>query len=303
MQRCAAKNVNNRVRIPTNNKSWRKIMALTVNSNVASLNGQHNLLRSQGSLNTSMHRLSSGLRINSAKDDAAGLAISDRMTAQIKGMNQAARNANDGISLAQTAEGAMQETTNILQRMRELSVQAANDTNTSDDRKSISTEMTQLKEELNRIASATEFNGQKLINGGAGEHVFQVGANKGDTITVSLQNDKFNMTTGSAGLNIAGIDVNTQSGASDAIESLDNALKHVDTARSELGAVQNRFESTISNLQNSAENITAARSRILDTDIAAESSALAKSRVLQQAGVSMLAQANQAPQTALSLIG
>ncbi len=221
-------------------------MALTVNSNVASLNGQHNLLRSQGSLNTSMHRLSSGLRINSAKDDAAGLAISDRMTAQIKGMNQAARNANDGISLAQTAEGAMQETTNILQRMRELSVQAANDTNTSDDRKSISTEMTQLKEELNRIASATEFNGQKLINGGAGEHVFQVGANKGDTITVSLQNDKFNMTTGSAGLNIAGIDVNTQSGASDAIESLDNALKHVDTARSELGAVQNRFESTIS---------------------------------------------------------
>ncbi len=278
-------------------------MALTVNSNVASLNGQHNLLRSQGSLNTSMHRLSSGLRINSAKDDAAGLAISDRMTAQIKGMNQAARNANDGISLAQTAEGAMQETTNILQRMRELSVQAANDTNTADDRKSIGTEMAQLKEELNRIADATEFNGQKLINGSATKHVFQVGANKGDTIIVSMQSNKFNMTIGSDGLNISAISVSSQSGASNAIESIDNALKHVDTARSELGAVQNRFESTISNLQNSAENITAARSRILDTDIAAESSALAKSRVLQQAGVSMLAQANQAPQTALSLIG
>ncbi len=276
-------------------------MALTVNSNVASLNGQHNLLRSQGSLNTSMHRLSSGLRINSAKDDAAGLAISDRMTAQIKGMNQAARNANDGISLAQTAEGAMQETTNILQRMRELSVQAANDTNTSADRTSINTEMQQLTKELSRIASATEFNGQKLINGKATQHVFQVGANDGDTITVSMQSKKFNMTA--AGLSLGGLSVASHGAASAAIAKIDAALNKVDTARSELGAVQNRFESTISNLQNSAENITAARSRILDTDIAAESSALAKSRVLQQAGVSMLAQANQAPQTALSLIG
>ncbi len=276
-------------------------MALTVNSNVASLNGQHNLLRSQGALNTSMQRLSSGLRINSAKDDAAGLAISDRMTAQIKGLNQAARNANDGISLAQTAEGAMQETTNILQRMRELSVQAANDTNTTEDRESIGLEMQQLTAEITRIAGATEFNGQKLIDGTATEHVFQVGANEGDTITVSMDNDKFNMTA--TGLSVDSLSVASHDEAGAAITSIDAALKKVDTARSELGAVQNRFESTISNLQNSAENITAARSRILDTDIAAESSGLAKSRVLQQAGVAMLAQANQAPQIALSLIG
>ncbi len=276
-------------------------MALTVNSNVASLNGRHNLLRSQGSLNTSMQRLSSGLRINSAKDDAAGLAISDRMTAQIKGMNQAARNANDGISLAQTAEGALQQTTNILQRMRELSVQAANDTNTTVDRESIGAEIKQLTAEISRIASTTEFNGQKLIDGSAAQHVFQVGANEGDTITVDMNNDRFNMTA--AGLSVDSLSVASHSDASAAITSIDEALKKIDIARSELGAIQNRLEATISNLRNSAENITAARSRILDADIAAESSLLAKSRVLQQAGVAMLAQANQAPQIALSLIG
>ncbi len=276
-------------------------MALTVNSNVGSLNAQHNLLKSQSALGTSMTRLSSGLRINSAKDDAAGLAISDRMTAQIRGMNQAARNANDGISLAQTAEGAMQETTNILQRMRELSVQAANDTNTTADRTSIDTEMSQLTSELSRIASTTSFNGQKLINGKATKHVFQVGANKGETIEVDLSKSAFNMTAG--GLKVSGLSVKTAAAAGSAIAKIDEALKKVDNARSKLGAVQNRFESTISNLQNSQENITAARSRILDADIAAESSAMAKSNVLQQAGVSMLAQANQTPQLALSLIG
>lgn len=274
-------------------------MALTVNSNVASLNAQHNLLKSQSSLNTSMERLSSGLRINSAKDDAAGLAISDRMTAQINGMNQAARNANDGISLAQTAEGAMNETTNILQRMRELSVQAANDTNTSIDRASIGTEMAQLTAELSRIASATSFNGQKLINGEGTNHVFQVGANQGETIEVDLST--LDMTAGGLGVDAAS--VATQADASTAIGLIDTALASVDEGRSMLGAVQNRFESTIANLQNSAENITAARSRILDADIAAESSAMAKSNVLQQAGVAMLAQANQTPQLALSLIG
>lgn len=280
-------------------------MALTVNSNISSLNAQHSLLKSQGSLNTSMQRLSSGLRINSAKDDAAGLAISDRMTAQVKGMNQAARNANDGISLAQTAEGAMQETTNILQRMRELSVQAANDTNTADDRKSIGDELSDLQSELTRIADATEFNGQKLINGSGTEMTFQVGANAGaaNTIKIDLSASGMNMTA--SGLNVASgtVSVSTRGDASAAIAAIDTALKQVGEGRSKLGAVQNRFESTISNLQNSSENITAARSRIMDADIAQESSDLAKSRVLQQAGVSMLAQANQAPQLALSLIG
>lgn len=278
-------------------------MAITVNTNVASLNAQRNLNASQGNLNTSMQRLSSGLRINSAKDDAAGLAISDRMTAQINGMNQASRNANDGISLAQTAEGAMQETTNILQRMRELSVQSANDTNTSEDRASIATEMSGLKAEITRIASATQFNGQSLINGGGSSHTFQVGANAGQTITFDLSRAAMNMTAGASGLNVSALDVTTQTGAGLAISAIDTALKKVDSGRSELGALQNRFESTISNLGNAAENITASRSRILDTDIAEESSAMTKANVMQQAGVSMLAQANQAPQLALSLLG
>ncbi len=277
-------------------------MAISVNTNVASLNAQRNLSRSQGTLNTSMQRLSSGLRINSAKDDAAGLAISDRMTSQIKGLNQAARNANDGISLAQTAEGAMNETTNILQRMRELSVQAANDTNTEKDRKSITTEMNQLTEELTRIASATQFNNQELINGNGDSHIFQVGANQGQTITFDLSS--LNMTA--TGLSVASMisgSAITQSEASGAIAAIDKALEKVDTGRSKLGALQNRFESTINNLNNAAENITASRSRILDADIAAESSAMSAANVRQQAGVSILAQANQSPQLALSLLG
>jgi flagellin len=248
-----------------------------------------------------MERLSSGLRINSAKDDAAGLAISDRMTAQINGMNQAARNANDGISLSQTAEGAMQETTNILQRMRELSVQSANDTNTTSDRTSIKTEMTQLQSELTRIASATEFNGKKLIDGTAGTFKFQVGADTGQTIDFSLSS--LNMKASGLGVDSASISVSTQAGAGAAISAIDKALEKVDTGRSKLGALQNRFESTISNLGNAAENITASRSRILDADIAEESSAMTKANVLQQAGVSMLSQANQTPQLALSLLG
>lgn len=276
-------------------------MAITVNTNVASLNAQRNLSASQGDLNTSMQRLSSGLRINSAKDDAAGLAISDRMTSQINGMNQASRNANDGISLSQTAEGAMQETTNILQRMRELSVQSANDTNTSSDRTSINTEMTQLQEELSRIASATEFNGKKLIDGTASTFKFQVGADTGQTIDFSLSD--LDMTAGGLGVSAGNLDVTTQSGAGKAISAIDAALESVDTGRSKLGALQNRFESTISNLGNAAENITASRSRILDADIAEESSAMTKANVLQQAGVSMLSQANQTPQLALSLLG
>jgi len=476
-------------------------MALTINTNVMSLNAQRNLGKSQGSLNKSMERLSSGLRINSAKDDAAGLAISDRMTSQIRGLNQASRNANDGISLAQTAEGALQETTNILQRMRELAVQSANDTNTSSDRSSLQAEVSQLQSEIDRIAGTTTFNGQRLLDGSFSAATFQVGANAGETISFGIASAKgsamgaiaegtgtavsanitsdITLTLGSgtvqaisnssnfvgtengqdgtsayakaAALNDAGIpgfsatattsvtstvaaiggtsddtytldingtsifsgtavdtaltntalrdqinlnsadtgviatlsggdltlsaadgrnitvtesgtgfvvgtdglaadaditsgtavrgaitmsatetiavggtqgdigftstgvavdangvddiDISTLSGAQTAIKRVDAAISTVDGIRGDLGAVQNRFESTIANLQNISENISAARSRILDADVAMETSAMTKNNILQQAGVSILAQANQTPQLALSLLG
>jgi flagellin len=400
-------------------------MAITINTNVASLNAQRNLGTSQSDLNNSMQRLSSGLRINSAKDDAAGLAISDRMTSQITGLTQAARNANDGISLAQTAEGALQESTNILQRIRELAVQSANDTNSSSDRSSLNDEVTQLKAELDRIAETTSFNGKNVIDGSMSNATFQVGANAGENQTISFAissakagdlgvenlstvtaaaatlavnsstssgfdaaavtagadgnyisikvvNDaavtgssvitngniitvtaNLDSTTGSfdtfgeigalinadtaasalvtvdtAASNISvsstegswtlsdGVDlhqegsrtidqvsVSTREEASITIESVDEALKEVDTIRGGLGAIQNRFESTIANLNNVSENLSSARSRILDADIASETSAMTKNNILQQAGVSILSQANQTPQLALSLLG
>ncbi|MDO9042916.1 MAG: flagellin [Desulfocapsaceae bacterium] len=504
-------------------------MGLTINTNVMSLNAQRNLGTSQSALAKSMQRLSSGLRINSAKDDAAGLSISDRMTSQIRGLNQAARNSNDGISLAQTAEGALQETTNILQRMRELAVQSANDTNSSSDRSSLQSEVNQLKQEMTRIADTTEFNGKKLLDGTMTSAQFQVGANANQTIsfgissakaaslgnnslatsnttanysiegatsaatgssandvlaqtltvvgkegsqttsvaagataaviaasinaiaadtgvtataattatiggltangsitfslqgsnttalsinatvlsddltnlvtaiseqagntgiTATLSSDKKSLTlsqaagydikvadfahsatgaadsvmtlqgstptvvtltdsttaaskldsstvggeitfNGSAGFNVTSsiaastgslfstaanganvstlssidnVDITTVTGAADAIKAVDGALTQIDNMRGDLGAVQNRFESTISNLANVSENLSAARSRILDADIAQETSAMTKNNILQQAGVSILAQANQAPQLALSLL-
>ena len=475
-------------------------MALTINTNVASLNAQRNLGSSQADLNKSMQRLSSGLRINSAKDDAAGLAISDRMTSQIRGLNQAVRNANDGISLAQTAEGALQESTNILQRMRELGVQSANDSNSASDRASLQKEVVQLQAELNRIADTTNFNGKQLFDGSFSAQKFQVGANANETISFSMGNARAdnignhtvaagtmtaavntgttNTNAGFTGLNITGtlgsatidasagasakavasavngvsgdtgvsaeartvasftvdtaenyafnltgdasaaisvnvsnvgdlsgvaeainaasattgitatadggtvslvheggadiaidsldsdtatsvlaltggsgavadldettapagvvggavtlnsdesfstdaaatvfaatasslssvasIDISSQTGANDALNIVDGAIAFVDNQRGALGAVQNRFESTIANLQNVSENLSAARSRILDADIAQETSAMTKNNILQQAGVSILAQANQAPQLALSLLG
>ena len=391
-------------------------MAITINTNVASLNAQRNLGTSQSHLNKSMQRLSSGLRINSAKDDAAGLAISDRMTSQIRGLNQAARNANDGISLAQTAEGALQESTNILQRIRELAVQSANDTNSATDRASLNDEVTQLKAELDRIAETTSFNGKEVIDGTMTNAVFQVGANAGTNQTISFSIDSARAadlgttaittvtaassatvttgslsavadTAGAAGNNISIVVVDTADGATTSsvsvsgstitfsasltatsydtgtevaalinantvasalvtasgattasvagtltftggvdagvtgtrtvdalsvasreeavitIGSVDAALEDVDTIRGGLGAIQNRFESTIANLNNVAENLSAARSRILDADIAMETSNMTKQNILQQAGVSILAQANQAPQLALSLLG
>jgi len=473
-------------------------MALTINTNVMSLNAQRNLGKSQSALGKSMQRLSSGLRINSAKDDAAGLAISDRMTAQIRGLNQASRNANDGISLAQTAEGALGESTNILQRVREIAVQSANDTNSESDRQSLQDEVSQLTAELDRIAVTTKFNGKSLLDGSMQDATFQIGANAGETISFSIDSAKasdlgvggsaqvtgseagaayavaaseleINGTTigtavddgvsyvagsqdgatsalslanainaqsqttgvtasattsfsdtaavadvagdatdfvkingvdlgamtgaatvadaasqfvnavnaasgqtgvtaevsdaiggytltaedgrnididgGGTGLTLAGIaadsttygeislnsgaditlttdtdaifgatgdvvaasgssvDVSTKVGAQAAITSVDSALSAIDTIRGGLGAVQNRFESTIANLNNVSENLSAARSRILDADIAQETSAMTKNNILQQAGVSILAQANQAPQLALSLLG
>ncbi len=277
-------------------------MALSINTNVASLNAQRNLGVSQGSLAKSMQRLSSGLRINSAKDDAAGLGISDRMTAQIRGLNQAVRNANDGISLAQTAEGALQETTNILQRMRELAVQSSNDTNTATDRSSLQAEFKQLQEEIQRISDTTEFNGKKLLNGSFDGAQFQIGANSGQTIAVSVGN----MGLGSLAVDSTDVSIGsgaTASGIGAVITAIDSAIDTVGTERGKLGAVQNRFESTIANLSNISENLSAARSRILDADIAQETSNMTKGNILQQAGVSILAQANQAPQLALSLLG
>ncbi len=273
-------------------------MALTINSNVASLNAQRNLSTSQTALGKSMQRLSSGLRINSAKDDAAGLGISDRMTSQIRGLNQAVRNANDGISLAQTAEGALQETTNILQRMRELAVQSANDTNSAEDRTNLNAEVTQLQSELDRIASTTKFNGKALLDGTMSGATFHVGADAGSTQTISVSI----AAADTAALSVGSVSVASQSGADATITAVDAAITTVDTIRGNLGSVQNRFESTISNLQNVSQNLTAARSRILDADIAQESAAMTKNSILQQAGVSILAQANQTPQLALSLL-
>jgi flagellin len=381
-------------------------MAQTINTNVASLNAQRNLTNSQGSLATSLQRLSSGLRINSAKDDAAGMAISERFSSQIKGINQAVRNANDGISLAQTAEGALNEVTSNLQRIRELAVQASNGTNSQEDRDALNAEVSQLKAEIQRVAEQTNFNGRALLDGSFTGVSFQVGANAGETIEISSitnaqtgalggtftrTTESFNATalTGFAtaiadgevtinGTSIGAISaaanaqeragqlveainrVSSQSdvgasydqvtgditlsssaawviaGATDdaavagvanasvgvsstttgitsvsvasfsdaqlAIGQIDNALKSINTTRADLGAIQNRFSSTIANLQTTSENLTASRGRIIDADFAAETANLTRGQILQQAGTAMLAQANSLPQNVLSLL-
>jgi flagellin len=383
-------------------------MAQSINTNVASLNAQRNLSQSQGLLNTSLERLSTGLRINSAKDDAAGLAISERFTTQIRGLNQAVRNASDGISLAQTTESALGELTNNLQRIRELAVQSANASNSASDRAALNAEVAERIAEVDRIAKQTNFNGLKVLDGSFGSATFQVGANVGETISVSLSTDvtaeaigtvntaaggAFAMdtdtdpTTGavtldftdadsnamgsvliaggssaqeaadainnenidgvtafvndsgnlqlltteagvtvaetdtggggnatgldtaatateaaSATTSIAAADISTVAGANFAIARVDSALTDVNGLRANLGAIQNRFESTITNLQTVSENLAASRGRILDADFAAETANLTKAQVLQQAGVAVLAQANAQPQLALSLL-
>ena len=397
-------------------------MALTVNTNVSSLNAQRNLSKSGEGLATSMERLASGMRINSAKDDAAGLQISSRLTSQINGLAVAQRNANDGISMAQTAEGAMGESTSILQRMRELALQSANGSNSDDDRASLQKEVSALQTELTRIAETTSFGGQQLLDGSFGSKGFQVGANAAETITMSLGDisadavggteradmtgsfsttditalitedattgnastltfthsdvdgktrnieiDLSNVTdeesfasalnaavgplgvvataTSGTGVTLTGdvllgesltavtatganppvagttnvaaaivvnangilhaedIDVSSAVGSSNALAIIDNALGEINESRASLGAVQNRFDHTISNLANIEENVSASRSRIQDTDFAIETAEMTKNQILQQAGTSILSQANQIPQAAISLLG
>ena len=262
-----------------------------INTNVASLNAQRNLSESSSSLATSLQRLSSGLRINSAKDDAAGLAISERMTTQIRGLNQAARNANDGISLAQTAEGAMSEVTNNLQRIRELAVQSANATNSASDRAALDAEVQTLIAEIDRVAADTTFNGVQLLDTAA-TLSFQVGANGGETVDVDTV-DVSGVITG---------DITTAANATTMLASVDTALDTVNGARADLGAAQNRFESIVRSVQTTAENLSASRSRIQDADFAAETANLTRAQILQQAGTAMLAQANAAPQNVLALL-
>ena len=276
-------------------------MALTINTNMQSLNAQRNLSTSQSSLSTSMQRLSSGLRVNSAKDDAAGLAIADRMNTQVRGMNVAIRNANDAISYSQTAEGGLGKIGDAFQRMRELAVQSANGTNTTDDRANLQAEFAQLQAEVTRLTGSTKFNGEGVLNSAAAK-TFQVGADVGQTIAItatnlSLAGDVFDAVQIS--ITIAGADATD---ANLAITAIDSALTEVNTERAKFGAAQNRFESVVANLQVSAENQGAARGRIMDADFATETANLSRAQVLQQAGTAMVAQANQLPQGVLALL-
>ena len=277
----------------------------TINTNVMSLNAQRNLSTSQGSLATSMQRLSSGLRVNSAKDDAAGLAIAERMNAQVKGMNVAIRNANDGISLAQTAEGALGKIGDNLQRMRELAVQAANDTNGTSDRTALDTEYQALAAENARVITSTEFNGQKLLTGSggaSGTFNFQVGANSDADNQISIATTGIASAMGSNTQGGSATLGTTATGARTAMDNIDTAIDAITTAPSVFGAAQNRFESVIANLQVASENQAASRGRIMDADFAAETSNLSRGQILQQAGTAMIAQANQLPQGVLSLL-
>ena len=277
-----------------------------INTNVKSLIAQNAMTVNNRSMDKAMQQLSTGKRINSAADDAAGLAIGNRMTAQIRGLNQAVRNANDGISMLQTAEGATQEITNMLQRMRELAVQAANDTYQSSDRSSLNNEVAALSAEITRISDNTEWNGMKLFTatnassggiGSAGVVTLQVGigSSAGNQFTVTLNDID-------GALSLSGIDLTTRSGATSALDTLDAAIATVDTDRAAFGATMNRLTYAIDNLSNISQNAQASRSRIMDTDYAQATTELARSQIIQQAATAMLAQANQAPQSVLSLL-
>ncbi len=283
-------------------------MAQIINTNIMSLNAQRNLSATQSALATSVQRLSTGLRVNSAKDDAAGLAIAERMNTQVRGMNVAIRNANDAISLAQTAEGALSKINDMGQRMRELAVQSANATNNESDRQNLNQEYQALAEEIKRNLAATSFNGTKLF-AEAAKLEFQVGANAATTDSIVInttdltKDNAFSAALGAMGATPASApDINSASNATAALDKLDTMLAKVNSKRSEFGATQNRFEAVIQTLQVSAENQTAARSRIMDADFASETAALTRAQVLQQAGTSMLSQANSLPNNVLSLL-
>jgi flagellin len=302
-------------------------MPQTINTNIASLNAQRNLNMSQGMLSVAMQRLSSGLRVNSAKDDAAGLAIAERMNTQVRGMTVAVRNANDGISLAQTAEGSLGKIGDMLQRMRELAVQGANGTNNVDDRSALNNEFLQLQTEIGRLVRNTTFNGSQILTGAATTYTFQVGANATTDDQIQVAVSDMLTTTTAAGKNdgalAAVIDTTTTDilnlgaagtgstfdvyaggtqGALDSLAKIDLALAQVNLARSTFGATQNRFDAVIANLQVAVENQAAARSRIMDADYAQETSSLSRAQILQQAGNAMVAQANQLPQQVLQLL-
>ena len=271
-------------------------MAITVNTNVTSMKAQKNLNASGNALATSMERLSSGLRINSAKDDAAGLAISNRLNSQVRGLDVGMRNANDGISVAQIAEGAMQEQTNMLQRMRDLSVQAVNGANSTSDKDAIQAEIDQLALEITAISNTTAFGDTKLLSGGLTAKNFQVGHQEGENISIFISG------TDSSTLGVEGLLVSSDGAASTSIGLIDTAIKTIDTQRAKLGATQNRLSHNISNSANTQSNVADANSLIVDVDFAKETSAMTKNQVLQQTGSAMLAQANQLPQVALSLL-
>lgn len=304
---------------------------MRINQNISAMNTQASMVRSDNAISKSLERLSSGLRINRAADDAAGLAISEKMRGQIRGLKQAARNAQDGISLIQTAEGALNETHAIVQRMRELAVQAANDTLTDADRQEIQKEINQLTQEVDRIAATTEFNTKKLLRGvsttvtsGSGSGAtttttiedltlkMHIGANKDQTMTVTISN----MDTGALEIGLdasgntvdegvdatAGLNVSTQSGANAAIQKFDNALSKISSERAKLGAYQNRLEHTISNLDTARENLSASESRIRDVDMAEEMANFSRAQILMQASTAMMAQANAKPQAVLQLL-
>jgi flagellin len=275
-------------------------MGLRINQNVAAVNAYRNLSVTDGQMSKSLEKLSSGFRINRAADDASGLAISEKLRGQVKGLDAAAANAQNGISLIQTAEGALNETTAILQRMRELTVQAANDTNVAADRTAIETELDQLSEEITRIAGSTEFNTQKLLDGSkaAGGLTFQIGANAGQTLNVKIGD----MDATALTVDDANIVVDTAANASASLAKIDGAIAAVSGQRSSLGAVQNRLEHTVKNLNVASENLAASESRIRDTDMAKEMMSFTRAQILSQAGTAMLAQANQAPQGVLSLL-
>jgi flagellin len=273
-------------------------MAMSINTNVLSLTTQRNLGGNQSSLSTSMQRLSSGLRVNTSKDDAAGMAIASRMETQVRGMNIAARNASDAISLVQTAEGAIGKVSDMLQRMRELAVQAANATNSTGDRANLDAEFQQLGQEVTRTIANTRFNGSAILAGGAGTSSYQVGANSTDRVdVVTTQLNNASQIT-----NVTGGGVTTTGAASTAMANIDEALTLVNTQRAMYGAVQNRFEAMIQVLQVNSENTSAAKGRIMDADFAQETANLSRSQILQQAASAMVAQANSMPQQVLQLL-